>query len=48
MALRLETIGTAMRARGLTFGWHNHAFEFVALPTGEIPHGGVADARPID
>lgn len=22
---------------GLTFGWHNHEFEFTALPSGELP-----------
>ena len=37
LARRLEAIGANMRARELTFGWHNHDFEFVALPTGEMP-----------
>lgn len=34
---RLEAAGEPLRAAGLAFGWHNHDFEFVALPTGELP-----------
>lgn len=34
---RLAKIGEPIVAAGLTFGWHNHDFEFVALPTGELP-----------
>ena len=34
---RLELAGRPFRAAGLGFGWHNHDFEFVALPGGAIP-----------
>ena len=34
---RLVEAGKPLRDAGLTFGWHNHAFEFEALPTGELP-----------
>lgn len=33
----LARAGEAYWKAGLTFGWHNHAFEFVATPTGEMP-----------
>ena len=26
-----------MRDAGITFGWHNHDFEFVATPEGDLP-----------
>lgn len=34
---RLENAGAPLRAAGLTFGWHNHDFEFRALPDGSMP-----------
>jgi sugar phosphate isomerase/epimerase len=34
---RLAAAGDASRAAGLRFGYHNHAHEFQALPTGEVP-----------
>lgn len=34
---RLEAAGKPLRDAGVAFGWHNHDFEFVALPTGELP-----------
>jgi sugar phosphate isomerase/epimerase len=34
---RLDKIGAAFRAAGLDFGWHNHDFEFKALPDGSFP-----------
>jgi len=34
---RLEKAGEPFRAAGLTFGWHNHDFEFQALPDGTAP-----------
>ncbi|KAB2352396.1 sugar phosphate isomerase/epimerase family protein [Actinomadura rudentiformis] len=36
-ASRLNAAGKAARAAGLRFGYHNHAHEFQALPTGERP-----------
>jgi sugar phosphate isomerase/epimerase len=34
---RLQKAGQPFRAAGLDFGWHNHDFEFVALPDGSLP-----------
>ena len=34
---RLEAVGAPLVEAGHSFGWHNHDFEFAALPTGEIP-----------
>lgn len=34
---RLQKAGAPMRDAGLSFGWHNHAFEFEALPDGSMP-----------
>ncbi|SEM95521.1 Sugar phosphate isomerase/epimerase [Loktanella fryxellensis] len=34
---RLAAAGQPIRDAGLQFGWHNHEFEFKALPTGELP-----------
>jgi sugar phosphate isomerase/epimerase len=34
---RLVEAGKPVRDAGMIFGWHNHAFEFEALPTGELP-----------
>lgn len=34
---RLQKAGRPFKAAGLDFGWHNHDFEFVALPDGAIP-----------
>ncbi len=34
---RVEAAGARFQATGLTFGWHNHDFEFVALPDGSLP-----------
>lgn len=33
----LAAAGAPYWAAGLTFGWHNHAFEFEATETGEMP-----------
>ncbi|MCU0802756.1 MAG: sugar phosphate isomerase/epimerase [Rhodobacteraceae bacterium] len=43
---RLEAAGAPIRAAGLKFGWHNHDFEFVSLPGGEVPHDLMFDAAP--
>jgi len=34
---RLQAAGKPYRDAGLSFGWHNHAFEFEALPDGSMP-----------
>jgi sugar phosphate isomerase/epimerase len=38
---RLEAAGRPFKAAGLGFGWHNHDFEFVALPDGSIPQAEI-------
>ncbi len=44
---RLGKLGTAYRAEGIGFGWHNHDFEFVALPDGKTPHEYMFKAAPM-
>ena len=44
---RLGAIGEWARGEGYGFGWHNHDFEFVKLPTGEFPHDIIFDAAPM-
>lgn len=34
---RLAAAHEAITAKGLSFGWHNHDFEFVPTPDGQIP-----------
>ncbi len=34
---RVQNAGEAVRAAGLTYGWHNHDFEFVKLADGSVP-----------
>ena len=41
---RLAKAGAPVRAEGLRFAWHNHDFEFKALPDGSYPDR----ARPVD
>ncbi|MCZ4271561.1 sugar phosphate isomerase/epimerase family protein [Maritalea porphyrae] len=36
-AQRLSKVSDKLAGYGVTFGWHNHDFEFVALPDGQIP-----------
>ncbi len=43
---RLDKIGSFYRGEGLTFGWHNHDFEFVALADGKTPHEHMFKAAP--
>jgi len=43
---RLERAGAPVRAAGLGFGWHNHDFEFVALPDGTIPMAALLEGGP--
>lgn len=35
---RLQAAGRPIRAAGLGFGLHNHDFEMIPLPGGEVPH----------
>lgn len=43
---RLEAAGKPYVAKGLVFGWHNHDFEFAALPTGELPQDMIIEGGP--
>ena len=43
---RLGKVAALYRAEGITFGWHNHDFEFVALPDGKTPHENIFKAAP--
>jgi sugar phosphate isomerase/epimerase len=43
---RLAKIGKPFVAAGINFGWHNHDFELVALPSGEMPLDLMMDAAP--
>ena len=36
-AARLNAAGQVLRDAGITFGWHNHDFEFVATTEGDLP-----------
>jgi sugar phosphate isomerase/epimerase len=44
---RLAVIGEWLRGEGLGFGWHNHDFEFIKLPGGEIPMELMLEAAPL-
>jgi len=43
---RLQAAGAPLRSAGLGFGWHNHDFEFVALPDGVIPQVAMFEGGP--
>jgi sugar phosphate isomerase/epimerase len=43
---RLEAAGKPYRAAGLGFGWHNHDFEFKALPDGSMPQDAIFEGGP--
>ena len=43
---RLQEMSKPYIDAGLKFGWHNHAFELEALPTGELPLDLMIDAAP--
>jgi sugar phosphate isomerase/epimerase len=43
----LQKIGTPLRDAGIGFGWHNHDFEFVALPDGKTPHEMIFKGAPL-
>lgn len=46
LARRLDVIATKYAAHGVAFGWHNHDFEFVALPDGSIPMDLILEHAP--
>ncbi|WP_457299745.1 sugar phosphate isomerase/epimerase family protein [Phyllobacterium sp. P5_D12] len=43
---RLEAAYATYSKAGYIFGWHNHDFEFKALPDGSIPQKLIFDAAP--
>ena len=43
---RLNSSAKKYAGQGITFGWHNHDFEFVALDDGSIPMDLLLDAAP--
>ncbi|MCF2869568.1 sugar phosphate isomerase/epimerase [Octadecabacter sp. G9-8] len=43
---RLNSAGQKYADRGITFGWHNHDFEFSALPDGGTPMDVLLEAAP--
>lgn len=43
---KLQSISDELASHGLSFGWHNHDFEFVALPGGEIPMDLILEGGP--
>ena len=45
-AARLSAVGEKVRATGFGFGWHNHDFEFVALPDGSVPMQILLESAP--
>ena len=42
-AQRLDKAGQVVRDAGMTFGWHNHDFEFVTTPEGDLPQDIIAN-----
>jgi len=46
LAQRLETAAKRVQDAGLGFGWHNHHWEFAALPGGDIPMEVILDTAP--
>lgn len=43
---RVEQAGAPLMAVGLSFGWHNHDFEFAALPDGSMPIDCLLEGGP--
>lgn len=43
---RLQEASKPYRAAGLTFGWHNHDFEFAPLPDGSVPLARLFEGGP--
>jgi len=46
LADRLAACHARITAHGLTFGWHNHDFEFFPLPDGQIPMAALLQGGP--
>lgn len=46
LAKRLNAAGLRYAAHGISFGWHNHDFEFFALPDGSIPMDLILEHAP--
>lgn len=43
---RLAAVGRRARDAGFGFAWHNHDFEFAALPDGSVPMTHILEAAP--
>lgn len=43
---RLGAAGKPLKAEGLGFGWHNHAFEFEKTADGAIPQAAIFEGGP--
>jgi sugar phosphate isomerase/epimerase len=46
LGARLEVAARPLLAAGFTVGYHNHDFEFVPLPDGQLPHDLLFAAAP--
>lgn len=46
LAQRLGNAANRYAEQGISFGWHNHDFEFVALPDGSTPMDVLLDHAP--
>lgn len=46
LGVRLHQAGKPFKDAGFEFGWHNHDFEFVALPDGSLPHDRMFESAP--
>ena len=46
LGARVAEMGKPIRDAGLGYGWHNHDFEFTALPDGTLPIDCLAEASP--
>ena len=46
LAHRLNAAAKKFAEHGISFGWHNHDFEFFALPDGSIPMDILLDKAP--
>ena len=46
LSAKAGSIGRAAHDAGLDFAWHNHDFEFVALPDGSLPMRHILTAAP--
>jgi sugar phosphate isomerase/epimerase len=46
LAATLQGLAEAYNRAGLAFAWHNHAFEFVELPSGKMPMHVLLEQAP--